>query len=65
MARRLAEIESIEPSGDCGYYKATLAVRESYNENFHGMAIEVLGSDLTTCAERALKIINAFNKPGA
>lgn len=52
----ICKIQSIEPSGDQGMYKATLIIAN------HGAAVTVLGIDLTECAERACKIVATFKE---
>lgn len=59
---RLAVIESIEPSGTDGMFQATLGVRDTVNGSMHGMAIQVMGTDLTNCVERTHKVLKAFNE---
>ena len=58
---RYAIVERIEPTGDSGFYQATIGVREHLSKNFHSEAIIVFGSDLTDCVERVHMIITAFN----
>lgn len=61
MGIRLAVVEKIEPTGTAGMFMATLAVREHSCDGFHGLAVTVIGTDLTNCMQRTIKVLHAFN----
>jgi hypothetical protein len=52
-----ARIESIEPVGDDGFFRATIGIGN------HLSCVEVIGNNLTQCVERAYIIIQTFNNP--
>lgn len=53
---RKCSVSEIFPIGDDGFYAAYLTVDD------HGEAIRVIGKDLTETIERAMVVVNAFNK---
>lgn len=56
---RKVEIAVIERTGDCGMYVAKLNIIDGSASHFE--AIEVIGTDLTECVERAGIVMKAFN----